>query len=1208
LAFNSIALALKRYLDPFFHFSLQSLCGATIMRFCAASACCWLAVFASGGSAQEFRATVTGEVTDPSGSAVEGAKVAATSIERHVSYESITNSAGRYTIPFLLPGKYTLTVQKTGFKKVVQEGVALLAADKVAIDVKLDLGAVADTVIVSAEAPLLQTESATRQAVIENRVLENVPSGGRNLYALQYDEPGVVKASTYWGSMELYAFGNVNAVAIAGGKTGENETVLDGVTNTKSDRGVAFVPSINSTQEFTVQTNSYDAQFGRVGGGVTMINLKSGTNSLHGQFFEYFKNEKLRANDWVANKNGAPKTAFKNNTFGFELDGPFYIPKVMDGRNKAFFMISLEGLREHSQGGQGRTLPLPEQIKGGFSRLYNADGALVTIYDPLSTALGSDGKTYVRTPFSGNIIPANRINPVSAKVASFYPAPNLPGDGPSHQNNYRKILPNTNSYDSWLGKMDYMFSEKSRVSFRYGQTPWLNYASLVWGNNPAEPSREYPSTRVARNWGADWTYTLTPSIVMNLRGGLARYEAVSGNSFGVNYDPRQLGFPGSLVAQFTTLEFPRFNIGSYSEIGSQGVFSYSAQDVWSLQPNVTLTRGKHVLKIGSEFRRYNDNNLNPGLASGLYNFDAAATQANPQRGDSLSGNEFASFLLGYPSGGYVDRNIDPAYRSKYVALFVQDDFKVTSRLTLNLGLRWDYESPRFERYNRMLRGFAFDQASPIAAAAKASAAAANCPACAAGLRGGLLYAGNSGDSRYAFTPHKGNFQPRAGIAYRMTSKLVFRGGYGLSYLGQNANGQAAGFSRQTPLIASLDNGLTPAVSLSDPFPASLYPGGLLQPIGSTQGAATNLGQNVTFQYVNRTLPYSQQYSAGFQYEFRGGWLMDASYVGNITKRLPVTLGLNFIPLDALNAIPVDQRQAYFNQQVPNPLAGLLPNSGLNSATVARQQLLFAFPQYGSGTQMTDVPIGSQRYDAAQMKATRRFSRGLTMTVAYTISKTLEQAAPLNAQSVNVNNPLNSTLEKRLIQYDVPQQFSVIGTYDLPFGRGRHFGSGMSRWVNGIVGGWTFSGVFMSHSGYPLPFPNAAPLAAKSAKLSDSQRDALAQNAGRTQYDPSYDVWFDTSIFPRTAQAPFTLRTFPTRFPDVRSKPLNVTDLSLYKELNITEKIKWQIRCDAHNAGNFPWFGVLDSNGNNVTRPLFGHLRADIGNETRVIVGVMKLIF
>src|SRR5712691_2532624 len=404
---------------PYLLFLSVSIRGLGPMRFFALSACGLLFALASPGLGQEFRATIAGEVSDSSRAAVEGAKVVAASAERKTLRHFTTNSAGRYQIQFLLPGAYTVTLEKPGFKRFVREGISLLAADNVSIDVRLEVGATADTVTVSAAAPLLQTESATRRAVIENRILENVPSGGRNLYALQYDEPGVVKASTYWGSMELYAFGNVNAVAIAGGKTGENESVLDGVTNTKSDRGVAFVPSINSTQDFTVQTNSYDAQFGRVGGGVTLINLKSGTNEVHGQLFEFLKNDKLRANDWVSNKNGVSKTAFKNNTFGFELDGPFYIPKLLDGRNKAFFMISLEGLREHAQGGQGRTLPLPEQLKGDFSRLFNGDGGLVTIHDPLSTKLGPDSRTYERTPFPQNIVPSNRINPVSAKAASF---------------------------------------------------------------------------------------------------------------------------------------------------------------------------------------------------------------------------------------------------------------------------------------------------------------------------------------------------------------------------------------------------------------------------------------------------------------------------------------------------------------------------------------------------------------------------------------------------------------------------------------------------------------------------------------------------------------------------------------------------------------------------------------------------------------------
>ncbi|MCX6620297.1 MAG: hypothetical protein NTY38_04330, partial [Acidobacteria bacterium] len=279
-----------------------------------------------------------------------------------------------------------------------------------------------------------------------------------------------------------------------------------------------------------------------------------------------------------------------------------------------------------------------------------------------------------------------------------------------------------------------------------------------------------------------------------------------------------------------------------------------------------------------------------------------------------------------------------------------------------------------------------------------------------------------------------------------------------------------------------------------------------------------------------------------------------------------------------------------------------------NATLSRQQLLYAYPQY-NGASVTDVPIGRQRYDGLQLKLTRRFSHGLTTTISYTASKTIEAVAPLNAQDVNLSNLLSSGLEKRITQYDVPQQLSVIGTYDLPFGKGRPFLSGMNKYANAVIGGWTFSGVFMSHSGFVLNFPNAAPTVARSAKLNDSQRDALAQKKGRTQYDPSYDIWFDTSIFPTVSgPAPFTLRNFPTRFPDVRTKPLNVADISLYKEFNVRERLKWQLRADAHNAGNFPWFGALDGNGANVTNQNFGHLRADIGNETRIVVFVMKVIF
>jgi hypothetical protein len=645
------------------------------------------------------------------------------------------------------------------------------------------------------------------------------------------------------------------------------------------------------------------------------------------------------------------------------------------------------------------------------------------------------------------------------------------------------------------------------------------------------------------------------------------------------------------------LQFPRFNLGTYSELGGTQVKNYETDDTYSLQPNMSWVHGRQTFKFGAEFRRYNQNFLQPGAADGNFTFSKAFTQANPLRADAQSGNEFASFLLGVPSAGSVDRNIDPSYRNKYYALFVQDDWKLSPNLTLNLGLRWDYETPRTERYNRMVRGFGFGQASPLASQVSGL-----------DLKGGLLYAGTGGDSRLAFNPDKKHVEPRVGVAWRFAPKWVMRGGYGLAYLGQSAQGPNTGFSQPTSLVASTDGGLTPAVSLNNPFPTNLFPAGLLRPIGSSLGLATNLGQSISAQYLDRPLPYSHQYSFGFQRELKGAWLVDATYSGNLTHRLPVSMGLNFIPAPVLNSLPVAGRPGYFTAAVPNPMAGLLPSSSINGATVPRQQLLYAYPEF-TGVSITNVPIGSSRYDSFQSKVTHRFSHGLAVQGSFTISKALEQVSILNSQDINLSNLLSTPLEKRLTAYDAPRAVSIVTSYELPFGKGRTFGRSMRPLLNGIAGGWNVNAQWTAHSGYPFSFPNAAPLVAQSANLLDSGRDALGQKAGHSQWDPSYDPYFNTALFPTQAQAPFTLRNFPTIFPDVRSKILNVWDMSIYKEFPIKEKVRWQVRADFHNAFNHPWFGNLASN--NVTDSNFGQVSVasiDDTSEPRLIVLVMKIVF
>jgi Carboxypeptidase regulatory-like domain len=1150
-----------------------------------------LLAFSVALSGQEFRASISGEVHDSSGAPVPGVRITAKHQGTNFTYEAVSNESGRYLANFLQAGDYVLSAEKEGFKKFVQEGVKLLLSDRAAVDIRLEVGTVNDSVTVTAMVSELQTESAVRVATIERTLLEKAPNNGRNPFLLTHALPGVEKTG-YWGSAELYAYGQVGGVSISGGRSGENETVIDGVTDTTPGRGVNFIPAIDTLAEVSVQTNVYDAQYARTGGGVNVFGTKTGTNTIHGAMYEHLKHEDFIANGWsrnkavgellAANPNAVvPGKKFRNNTFGFEIDGPIYIPKLADGRNRLFFLVSWEGLRERNPSTQVRTLPQLEQLTGDFSKLRGAANQQVLIYDPLTTV----ASTGLREPFAGNAIPQSRINPIAAKVAGFYPKPNAPGETAALLNNYINVSPSQNAYNQWIGKLDYRVNSKNTVFFRRGETPWENFSKVVWGTNEAEPSGEAPSTRRALSYAADWTSTLTPTFVANLRGGLARTENYSGNIYGIGYDPRKLGFSSGLVSQFDTLQFPRFNLGAYSELGTAPA-SASISDSWSLQPNINWIHGRHVVKAGSELRLYNQNNIGPGYAAGNYTFNRTWTQQNAQRADAASGNEFASFLLGNPASGSVDKNINPAVSWRYYGFYFQDDWKITRRLTFNLGIRWDYEAPAAERYNRMIRGFAFNQASPIASKVQGL-----------DLKGGLIYAGTSGNQRQAFNRDWNNLQPRIGVAYQVTPKLVFRGGYGLVYLGQNAVGASTGYSRSTGVISTADGGLTPRVSLNDPFPEDL-----LQPVGNSLGASTNLGLAAGFQYLARPLPYSHQYSAGFQYELPWQIVADASYVGNQTRKLPLGGDFNALPISELG-----KPSNYYTDRVTNPMAGLLPDNGAkNGATIPRQDLLLPYPQYTSVTG-SNVPVGSQRYDAAQMSLVKRFSGGLTFRVNYTISKTLERVNFLNSQDFNASDIGASRLEKRLVDFDAPRHFAVLGSLDLPYGKGRRWGSSLHPIVQFFLGGWNLAANYNRRSGLPLAFPNAAPLSAQSASLNAAQRDDLAKKYGQQKWDVSYVPYFDVSLFPKVAgPAPFTLRDFPTRFPDVRGFGLNNLDLTFAKEWAVKERVRFLFRAETMNAFNTTYFRTLA--GTNVTSSNFGFLNQDPTVDPRMTVMVLRMTF
>lgn len=1113
-----------------------------------------LVVFTSTG--QDLRSELRGRITDPDGAAVPAASVSVTSMDTGVRYLNRGTPSGDYYVESLPSGLYTVQVTAAGFKQAVREQVVLALGEHKTLDIELQIGDVSESIIVVDDPRVLSAYEPVRGSVLDRQPIIDLPNNGRNLFQFVWAAAGVTKASTYWGSLENYALGNATNVYINGGVRRENETVLDGITNTAANRDVLFQPPLEATEELRVQVSNYDAAYGRFGGGVVAISTKSGTNTFHGILFETHKNASLSANSWRLNSLGQPRSHFINNTFGFQVGGPVLLPKAFDGRNRLFFMVAHEGLRERSSSNLFALVPTVPQRSGDFSAQPQ------TIYDPLSTRV--ENGRFVRSPFLGNRIPAGRLDPVAQAVIGYVPRPNL--DGQSFpQPNFSSGGGKKNGYNQWLTRLDASLNAANRLYFTFGQLPYEEYSGVVFGaNSPADPSNSNPLLRDFSRWAVDWGNVASPSLSFNLRAGLTRYVNTRWNAAASGFDPRKLGFSDTFVSQMGFLQFPLFNLGGgYSNVGVGDVFSQDARDTWSLQPSVVHSAGAHLLHTGAEFRLYNENTRTPGSASGQFIFAKGYTQADPSRADAQSGDELASLLLGYPASGRIDRNIDPAFQSHYWAAFLQDTWRVNSRLTVTLGLRYDYERPYAERYNRMLQGFDLSAPSPLQVPAL-------------NLRGQTLFA--TSQNRLAFLPDRNNMQPRISAAYRVLPSWIVRAGYGLFYLGVNGSQPTTGFSQSTALVSSVDGGNTPRVSLTNPFPE-----GLLTPVGSSLGGATGLGQAITFGYRDRVIPYSHQFSLSSQHSLPGGFVLEASYSGNLTRRYPVTAQLNVIPASELG-----QPDEYYRQTVPNPMAGLLPvNPSKNGALIPRQDLLVPFPQYTNVT-MTNVPLGRNSYHGMQLQLSRRFAAGFSLSAAYTISKTLEQMTFLNPQDFRASDIDSSKLEKRLAQFDAPQKLSLLTTYELPFAKSWVRSHGVLR---KLVEGWQLNGHLTLQSGFPVDYPNAPQSRSGSARISD----------------PTVYRAFDTSLFPRTApNLQYALRTFPTRFSDVRLMPLQNLDVSLTKKTRLNERLMLELRVEMLNATNHPWFSRINDRGTDVTRPEFGWFQLEEQNQNRFVALVGKL--
>ncbi|HEY8460269.1 MAG TPA: TonB-dependent receptor [Blastocatellia bacterium] len=1130
------------------------------------------------GAAQENRATIIGTVTDPHGNALPNATIKATNIDTNTTTATTSNESGIYTLPFLPVGKYRITVSANGLKTMARDGVELRVGDRIQLDFSMEVGDVTETVNVSSQAPLLETATASRGQVIDESKVRDLPLLGRNPFLLATLSSGVQIVNSQ-GSISFRPFdnGGMDNISIGGGRQRTNEYLIDGAPNTGTENGgvgaLSFVPSPDAVQEFRVQSNIYDAQFGRTGGGTVNVSLRSGTNALHGALYHYFRNDVLNANSFQNNAAGVKRAAFRWNQPGAVIDGPIRIPKVYDGRDRSFFMFSWEKIISSIPSPVTRTVPTLEQRNGDFRNTRQANGQPITIYDPLTTREDPNRPgQYIRDVIScngvQNVICPDRIDPVARKILEYIPLPNQPGNTQGFFNFFNSPNARTDEYDQFAVRLDHNLSERHKLSGRWMRNNRHELRGLA--GYPREASPFFAHSRKNVGAGMDLTSVLSPTLVSNFKVNFIRHEFTIeqyGDFFGIT----QLGFPAALANQLARQFFPGITMTDYDNLGGLGNgngsrFTYS--NATSFSETLNKTAGSHSLKFGGEIRVLRDNYNSPTSSFGTFAFTKSFTQRNPLAGDAASGNAFASFLLGYPASGFVPINPSFAYQHLYYGLFFQDDWRVSRKLTLNLGLRWDYESPTSERFNQLNAGFDRDAANPFQVPGMS-------------LKGGLLFV--SENDRLPFRRDLNNFGPRLGAAYQISDKTVFRGGYGVSYLPVFNPGTSNGFAVNTDYVASIDNGLTPANRLSNPYPA-----GILSPAGASLGLQTMLGRTFTFYDTNVRTPYVHQFSAGFQREIPWGMVVDVSYIGSRTRKLSTSQNINEVSAEDLA-----RGAAFLNERVSNPFAGLLPGTALNGPEVARSQLLRPFPQFLGLTEDRRM-IGRSWYNSLQARVEKRLSRGFHYLLSYTFSKNMEAVGYLNAQ-----DPIGQ-LASVVTADHAPHRLMISGGYDLPFFKNS------SGWLRNIAGGWKVNGIATMQSGLPVNTPGGVFL------IGDPRLPEGQQSRAR---------WFNTCTLTVTGarqncadanetpvfqiQPANTLRSHSVRFSNIRtSRPLQL-DLSLFKSFTLKEGASLQFRAEAFNFTNTPWFGAPNLTASSAA---FGVVTPSQINDQRNVQLALKLIF
>jgi Carboxypeptidase regulatory-like domain/TonB-dependent Receptor Plug Domain len=1124
----------------------------------------FLAVFVQIASAhaQEYRGTILGRVADPQGAIIPQATI--TAVGPQQSYSGKTSADGNYILPLVQPGTYVVSAEAAGFRKEIQQDVVIDVSAKINLNFSLQLGPVADSVTVQANQVGVDTADASNGTVMDPEKVQNLPLNGRQAYMLMSLTPGVKFTTTTFGATSnsgTRGWDETNAYSINGQPGTFNQFLLNGAPITEQGGSAAgtwnIAPSIDAIQEFKVMTTTFDAQYGRAGAGIMNIILKSGGPHYHGTLYDFWENSAMEANLFQLSQQGTPKEYHNLHQFGGTIGGRFI-------KQHGYFFFSYEGWREVLPDGIVTTVPTADMYPDANGDV-NLTGYLnavkkVGIYDPETTTCSAPTatggcNTYTRSLFPGDTIPAARVSSIGVKMMNLFPAPNRSG----YVDNYVFNESTPYAYNMPIARVDYDLSEATRI---YGIFAW--WSGLTTRNSNGLPGAAAEggtrSYRSSLTQVLDLTHTFSPTRILDTRASFNRMWArdPSGNvAAGLNtLTASDLGLTMPQIPTTARQWAPVIDLGDDfpDMIGNEG--DPTMYETYDLSPSITQVIKSHNLHYGAEFMLFHDVNAGIGQPNGAFTFSTAFTQKNPKQAAS-DGSVIADMLLGYPASGSVEYQTAPYISYNYYSAYVQDDWKVKSNLTFNLGLRWEMETSPRERHDRLLAGMCLTCTNPITNQIDFPTGnmLANGATMVNPIVGGVQFSGN-GLSAYQNT--FGRVLPKVGFAYGLDSKVVIHGGIAWSTAVGTELGDENAWSQTTEYNASPDDGLHPSTRFLGGTP---FPNGFAVPPGSSQGLASLVGQSLSLDLRNRKLPLVEQYTLGLKLSLPEKIIGEATYIGVHAIDIPTTK-----QMDGITAAQWQQGNAtpsYLDQLVPNPFFGVIANTlalGANP-TIAAKYLMVPYPQYDGSLSITDNSQGYDKYNGLLLKAEKRLSgggvlsNGLSLIGSFTWSKAMAATGYLNNGAAGL---VDANPNYQIYGSDRPWDFAFSGLYGLPIGRGGWIATDAHGVLGQVISHWQLDWIFTNDGGTPVGYPNEN-----------------VYTCGSYDIHPAHKSW--SSYLNNSAPSCWT--TFPeyttithkSAVTTVRNPWAQQTALAVEKKFTVTDKVNLQFKAESFNFTNTPIF-------------------------------------